>query len=201
MRIRIMLGIAAVGSTLGLAAPAAHAFGVANNCTTPTSGSGTTLSSNQPCWVAGVYNDDYTGMSDISYAGPPAQQSGGHPFTGVTDFTVAGTSPAVNGIRVDITPGEYSNPLATPKCTDAQLAASNCPNNTQVGIVRLQASLGVLPVYAVYSVYNMPLESSNCPNTASVEYVSDYSFYVPATVKSVTPVNGWPPDCCAGGPA
>jgi hypothetical protein len=135
-------------------------------------------------------------MNDISYAGPPAQQSGGHPFTGVTDFTVAGTSPAVNDIRVDITPGEYSNPLATPKCTDSQLAGGSCPNNTQLGIVRLQASLTGLPVYAVYSVYNMPLESSNCPNTASVEYVSDYSFYVPVTKQRVNicgSINKQPP--------
>lgn len=196
MRVRIMLGIAAVGGTLGLAAPAAHAFGVANNCTTPTSGSGTTLSPNQPCWVAGVYNDDYSGMQDIKYIGPPAQASGGHPFTGVTDFTVSGPSPAVTTVRVDIPPGLVSNPLATPKCNDTALAAGSCPGNTQLGIVRLQASLSGLPIFAVEDVYNMPLESSFCPNTSSIEYISDYSFYVSATKQRVDicgSVNKQPP--------
>ena len=103
MRVRMMLAVTVVGAALGLAAPAAHAFGVANNCTRPTTG--TTLTTNQPCWVAGVYNDSYTGMTDVAYIGAPAQQSGGHPFTGVTDFTVASTSPAVSNIRVDVPPG------------------------------------------------------------------------------------------------
>jgi hypothetical protein len=182
MRVRMMLGIAAVGTTLGFAAPAAHAFGVANNCTTPTSGGGTTLSPNQPCWVAGVYNDDYTGMTDTQYVGPPAQMSGGHPFTGVTDFIVSSPTPAVSGVRVDVPPGLVSNPRATPKCTDAQLASSTCPNNTQLGIVRLEVSGGI---FAVESVYNMPLESSFCPNHAGVEYVSDFAFYVAATHSRV----------------
>jgi hypothetical protein len=191
-----MLVIAAVGGSLALGAPAAHAFGVANNCTTPTDGSGTTLSPNQPCWVAGVYNNDYTGMNDIQYIGPPAQVSGGHPFTGVTDFTVSGASPAVSTVRVDIPPGLVSNPLATPKCTDGQLTSQSCPNNTQLGIVRLQASLAGLPVFAVEDVYNMPLESSFCPNTAAVQYVSDYSFYVKTTNQRVDicgSVNRQPP--------
>ena len=67
-----------VGAALGIAAPAAHAaFGVANSCVNPV---------NTSCWVAGLYNHDYTGMNDHDYLGPPAQQSGGHPFIGVTDF-------------------------------------------------------------------------------------------------------------------
>jgi len=180
MRVRMMLSVAVVGTTLALAAPAAHAFGVANNCTTPTSGGGTTLSPNQPCWVAGVYNDDYTGMSDIHYTGPPAQVSGGHPFTGVTDFTMSGPSPAVSTVRVDVPPGLDSNPLATPKCSDAALTAGTCPGNTQLGIVKLQASLSGLPTFAIEDVYSMPLESSSCPNSAAVQYVSDWAFYVSA---------------------
>ena len=180
MRLRITLAIAAASSSLALAAPAAHAFGVANNCTTPTSGSGTTLSMNQPCWVAGVYNDDYTGMSDIAYTGAPAQVSGGHPFTGVTDFTVSGPSPAVTTIRVDIPPGEVSDPQATPKCADAQLTAGSCPGNSQLGIVKLTASLSGLSIYAIESVYNMTVGPTACPG-----YVSDYAFYVATTKQRV----------------
>jgi hypothetical protein len=163
-----MLAIAAVGGTLGLAAPAAHAFGVAQNCTRPTTG--TTLTPNEPCWVAGVYNDDYTGMTDIKYIGAPAQQSGGHPFTGVTDFIVGSTSPAVGNIRVDIPPGLVSNPLATPKCSDSALMSNGCPNNTQLGIVKLEANLG-LNIFVGSSVYNMNVESTHCNG-----YVSDYAF-------------------------
>jgi hypothetical protein len=172
MRVRVTLAIAAAGAALGFVAPAAHAqFGVAQNCTRPTTGTNT--APNQPCWQAGVYNDDYTGMADLNYIGPPAQVSGDHPFTGVTDFTVASTSPAVSGVRVDIPPGLVSNPQATPKCTDAQLTSQSCPGNTQLGIVKLVASLAGLPIPDGESVYNMPTESSHCSG-----YVSDYSFYV-----------------------
>jgi hypothetical protein len=169
----MMLAVAAVGGALGLAAPAAHAFGVAQNCTRPTTG--TTLTPNEPCWVAGVYNDDYTGMTDLNYIGAPAQVSGGHPFTGVTDFTVASTTPPVSNVRVDIPPGLVSNPLATPKCSDSQLTSNSCPNNTQLGIVKLEAALGPVNVFVGASVYNMPTESSHCSG-----YVSDYSFNAPA---------------------
>lgn len=170
MRLRITLVIAAASASLALAAPAAHAFGVANNCTRPTTG--TTLTPNQPCWVAGVYNDDYTGMTDTKYIGAPAQVSGDHPFTGVTDFTVSGTSPAVSNIRVDIPPGLVSNPLATPKCSDSALASGTCPANTQLGIVKLEANL-VINVFAGASVYNMNVSASHCNG-----YVSDYAFFV-----------------------
>jgi hypothetical protein len=168
MRIRIMLSIAAAAGTLGLAVPSAHAFGVAQNCTRPTTG--TTLTPNEPCWVAGVYNDDYTGMTDLNYTGAPAQQSGGHPFTGVTDFIVGSTSPAVSNIRVDIPPGLVSNPRATPKCSDSALTSNSCPNNTQLGIVKLEANLG-LNIFVGSSVYNMSVESNHCSG-----YVSDYAF-------------------------
>jgi hypothetical protein len=184
MRVRITLATLVAGLTVGLAAPAAQAqLTIANNCTTPTSGGGTTLSPNQPCWVAGVYNDQYTNMQDTNYVGPPAQESGGHAFTGVTDFTVGNTAGDPDGtvkdIRVDVPPGLVSNPLATPKCNDAALTAGTCPANTQLGIVRLEAFLGV-PLYAGASVYNMPVESSTCPG-----YVSDFAFYVAASKARV----------------
>jgi hypothetical protein len=148
------------------------------------------LSPNQPCWVAGVYNGDYSGTTDIDYIGPPAQASGGHPFVGVTDFTMATTSPAVSSIRVVIPPGLVSNPLATPKCADAELTAGACPTNTQLGIVKLEASDMGLPVYAIEDVYNMPVESE-CSG-----YVSDYAFYVSLTKERVDicgSVNKQPP--------
>ena len=198
MRLRITLAAVVAGMALG-AAPVAHAqLTVANNCTTPTTG--TMTAPNRPCWVAGVYNDDYSGPSDVDYIGPPAQASGGHPFVGVTAFTVGNTLGMPDGtvanIRVVVPPGVVSDPLATPKCSDAQLTAGSCPANTQLGIVNLEAAVGALDIYAGASVYNMPLESSFCPNTASVEYVSDYSFYVARTQQRVDicgSVNKQPP--------
>ena len=197
-RLRVTLGAVVAGMAFG-AAPAAHAqLTVANTCTTPTTG--TMTAPNRPCWIAGVYNDDYSGPSDIAYIGAPAQASGGHPFVGVTSFTVGNTLGMPDGtvadIRVVVPPGVVSDPLATPKCSDAQLTAGSCPANTQVGIVNLEAALAALDIYAGASVYNMPLESSFCPNTASVEYVSDYSFYVAATKERVDicgSVNKQPP--------
>lgn len=177
MRARITLALAVAGAALGITAPAASAaLSVANNCTTP---GGTT------CWVAGVYNGDYTGMNDRNYLGAPAQQSGGHPFVGVTDFTVATTGGVPNGvvssIRVDVPPGLDSNPQATPKCTDAQLTTSSCPANTQLGIVKLAAYAGLpVPIYVGASVYNLPPESANCSG-----YASDYAFYVAALKERV----------------
>jgi hypothetical protein len=176
MRARIWLALAVSGVALGLvpSVASAQAFGVANNCTTPTGTS---------CWVAGVYNGDYTGMNDRNYLGAPAQQSGGHPFVGVTDFTVATTNGVPDGtvssIRVDVPGGLVSNPQATPKCTDAQLSSSACPADTQLGIVELEAYEG-LDVSVGASVYNMTPESSNCSG-----YVSDYAFYVAALKERV----------------
>ena len=164
-----------VGAALGIAAPVAHAaFGVANNCVNPV---------NTSCWVAGLYNHDYTGMNDHDYLGPPAQQSGGHPFIGVTDFQVNTTASGepdgtVKNVRVDIPPGLISDPQAVPHCSDSALSTDSCPNATQLGIVELEAweSLGPIgqQVYVGTSVYNLSPEAGHCSG-----YVSDYAFNTP----------------------
>jgi hypothetical protein len=164
-----------VGAALAVAAPVAHAaFGVANNCLNPV---------NTSCWVAGLYNQDYTGMNDHDYLGPPAQRSGGHPFIGVTDFqvnTIASGEPdgTVKNVRVDIPPGLISDPQAVPHCTDSALSTDSCPNATQLGIVELQAWESVGPigeqVYVGTSVYNLSPEAGHCSG-----YVSDYAFNTP----------------------
>jgi hypothetical protein len=179
MRLRITAVL--IGMALGAAAPAAHAqLTVANNCTTPTTGTNT--APNRPCWIGGIYNDAYTGPNDVDYIGPPAQVVGGHPFTGVTEFIVGNTAGMPDGtvkdVRVVIPPGLVSDPLATPTCSDAQLTAGTCPANTQLGIVKLEAFLGV-DLYVGASVYNMPVESQ-CSG-----YVSDYAFYVAFTKERI----------------
>lgn len=161
--------------------PAASKFGVQPGCKTPLG--------IKPCWVAGVYNHDYTGMNDRQYKGPPAQASGGHPFVGVTDFIVANTTNSagatvpngtVKNIRVDVPPGVVSNPQATPKCPESDLSSGNCPPNTQVGTVELEVySAVVVPAggdaYVGESVYNVAPGAGHCP---PAKYVSDYAFYV-----------------------
>src|SRR6478735_10595641 len=145
-----------VGAALGIAAPVAHAaFGVANTCVNPV---------NSSCFVACLYYHDYTGMNDHYYLGPPAQQSGGHPFIGVTDFQVNTTASGepdgtVKNVRVDIPPGLISDPQAVPRCSDSALSTNSCPNATQLGIVELEAweSLGPVgqQVFVGTSVYNL----------------------------------------------
>lgn len=161
-----LIGVVAAG-LLWITAPAANAaFGVADNCPNPV---------NTTCWVAGLYNHDYTGMNDRDYIGAPAQESGGHPFVGVTDFQVNRVPDGtVKNIRVDVPPGLISNPRAVPVCSDSALSSGTCPDGTQLGVVALQASLSGIPVYVGESVYNMPVETGHCAG-----YVSDYAFQTP----------------------
>lgn len=158
---------------LAVSAPAAQAsFGVANDCPNPI---------NTQCWVAGIYNGDYTGMNDRDYLGPPTQDAGGHPFVGVTDFQVNQTSSngppdgIIKTIRVDLPQGLISNPQAVPKCTDSQFPS--CPTNTQLGIVELEAWESPLPVpiYVGTAVYNTPVEAAHCAG-----YLADYAFNTPS---------------------
>lgn len=153
---------------------AASTFGIQSGCKTPLGV--------KKCWVAGVYNDNYSGMNDRHYVGPPAQASGGHPFVGVTDFIVANTKTltgasqpngTVKTIRVDIPPGLVSNPQATPKCSESALTGGTCPSNTQVGVVQLEVFETAINAYVGESVYNLKPGSSHCAG-----YATDYSFYV-----------------------
>jgi hypothetical protein len=87
----------------------ASGFGIATGnpagqpggCTDPQMGTtaGTDITSdptqqNQICWVAGVYNHDYTGWSDTDYFSNAGDSTvpGGHPFVAVTDFEMATTN-------------------------------------------------------------------------------------------------------------
>lgn len=78
------------------------------------------------------------------------QTAGGRPPFGVTDFsfqTNGAGEPIGNAknLRIDIPQGLAPNFPAFATCTDAQLAASNCPGAAQIGVQRLTArgSVGV----------------------------------------------------------
>lgn len=147
-------------------AASAQGSGVADTCTTPTTGTNT--ATNQPCWVAGIYSGDYSGTNDTDYY----TQAGGHPYEGVTDFTVANSGGVptnnVSNIRVDIPPGLISDPQAVPQCTSSQFPS--CPANTQLGVVQLELyTLGSDQWFGA-SVYNMVPPAGK---------VSDYAFNIP----------------------
>lgn len=158
-----------LAGTVGLfLAPSALAQGptVAQTCTTPTTGTNT--APNQPCWVPGIYSGDYTGTSDTEYY----TQAAGHPYEGVTDFTVANTngvpSDDVTGVRVDLPPGLISDPQATPQCTSAEFPS--CPTSTQLGVVQLELYTSGTDQWFGASVYNMVPPAGK---------VSDFAFNIP----------------------
>jgi len=164
---RVSLIAAAIALGLFLApAAGAQGLGIAQTCTTPTTG--TKTAPNRPCWVAGIYSGDYTGTSDTDYY----TQAGGHPFEAVTDFTVANTNGVpdanVNNIRVDIPPGLISDPQATPQCTSAEFP--NCPTSTQLGVVQMELYTAATDQWFGASAYNMVPPAGK---------VSDYAFNIP----------------------
>ena len=142
MRRRSWLIALLAGMLLGVGAPAAHAYSVTS-------------------WTAGTYGGDYTGPSDTGYY----TQAGGHPFEGVTDFSLSTNGSTTQTVRVDLPPGLVSNPQGIPQCSDAQFPA--CPSDTQLGIVKLSVSLAGVTTYIGASVYNM---------VPAADQVSDFAF-------------------------
>ncbi len=163
------VSLIALAVALGLVlAPAAGAqgLGVAQTCTTPTTG--TKTAPDRPCWVAGIYSGEYTGTSDTDYY----TQAAGHPYEGVTDFTVANSNGVPNenvtNVRVDIPPGLISDPQATPQCTAAEFPS--CPSSTQLGVVQMELYTAGTDQWFGASVYNMVPPAGK---------VSDYAFNIP----------------------
>lgn len=106
-------------------------------------------------WRAQVYTD----ASETTVF----TQAGGHPYIGVTDFSLGNTSQADNvaTIRVDVPPGLVPNPTIYPRCTMAQLQLGNsCPTNSQIGTEQLTISTPAIPVPVTVKVplYNIEIE-------------------------------------------
>jgi len=118
---RILLAALLAGSVFAVAAPAAEAgFGVSK-------------------WEAATCSE--SGCKDS----PPTGlylQAAGHPDFGITDFGFNFTEALgvktpegnVKDVRVDLPQGLSVNPEATVQCTEAQLNASACPPESQVGV-------------------------------------------------------------------
>ncbi len=151
--------IAAVALTLGFAAlpaPAGAAFGISS-------------------FSAQVRNAD----SSL------ATQAGGHPFVGITSFTLNTVGGAPDGnvkdVRVDIPAGLVPNPQATPTCSDAAFAISACPPESQVGTEALTAYALLVPTTVTVPLYNMNAGPSN---------VADIAFSVPILAPRTDIIGG-----------
>jgi hypothetical protein len=83
-------------------------------------------------------------------------QAGGHPYKGITDFFLTGTTEDnVNNLRVDIPPGLVPNPDAFAKCSELQLAGNLCPVDAQIGFEEIVASLSGLTLSLRVPLYNI----------------------------------------------
>ncbi len=114
-------------------------------------------------WRAQVYDSNAT---------TPAQeidenvftQAGGHPYIGVTDFTIAGATADDNlaTVRVDVPAGLVPNPAIYPTCSMAQLELGNsCPTNTQIGTQQISITTPSIPVPVTIKVplYNIEIDT------------------------------------------
>ena len=147
-RMRRALVVAASVAGLCALAPAAHAaFGVSKF------DAGTCTKNTEP---AAQCTRDST--PDFWYS-----TAGGHPQWGITDFafTTTGalltrtTDGNVKDVHVDLPVGLSINPEATPQCTTAQLEASACPPDSEVGTNYITAIVAGADVPISTTVYNM----------------------------------------------
>jgi len=113
-------------------------------------------------WRAQVYDSDaVTEAQEID--SNVFTQAGGHPYIGVTDFSLTGATAADNAatIRVDVPPGLVPNPTIYPRCSLVQLQLGNsCPTNSQIGTEQLTISTPAIPVPVTIKVplYNVEIE-------------------------------------------
>ena len=118
-------------------------------------------------WRAQVYDSDATTEAAETDANV-FTQAGGHPYIGVTDFSLTGATGAdnVGTVRVDVPAGLVPNPAIAPTCTLVQLQLGNsCPTNSQIGTqqITILATLGppisaTLPVTVKVPLYNIEIE-------------------------------------------
>ena len=92
---------------------------------------------------------------------PSSKQGGGHPDLKITQaFSYSNTTDSVKDAFVRLQPGLLGNPQSAAFCTQAQFQADNCPADSTVGSVVIDALAYALPMIGVPStsngvVYNM----------------------------------------------
>ena len=116
-------------------------------------------------WRAQVYDSNAT-TEEQEIDANVFTQAGGHPYIGVTDFSVTGATADDNvaTIRVDVPPGLVPNPAIYPTCSLALLKLGNsCPTNSQIGTQRISIlatipSVATIPVTIKVPLYNIEIE-------------------------------------------
>jgi hypothetical protein len=111
-------------------------------------------------------------------------QAGGHPFIGVTDFTLSGTeTDNVKNVRVDVPPGLVPNPDHAPRCAMADLEHNDCPSEAQIGTEQLTVRVGVQPTTTTVTLkvplFNMEIED---------DQVSRFAFNPSAAAPLLSPL-------------
>ena len=99
------------------------------------------------------------------------EQAGGHPYVGVSDFTVntdetGAPEGGTRDIHLDVPAGLMSNPEALPRCTDAQLETFTCPPETQLGTEELTIRRGPTTIQLKVPLYNMTTADMPDPQVA-----------------------------------
>jgi hypothetical protein len=83
-------------------------------------------------------------------------QAGGHPYKGIVDFTLTGTTEDnVENLRVDIPAGLMPNPNQFAKCSEAALENGLCPIDSQIGTEEITISLSGITANLLLPLYNI----------------------------------------------
>jgi hypothetical protein len=125
-------------------------------------------------WIAQVFgtDDEIFDVASQTYGLPGIyDQAGGHPWKGITDFTMRvdpGTGDPQGGnpanVRVDVPVGLVPNPTLFPRCPRVMFDAGSCPPDTQIGIEELTIKEGSIVAQARVPLYNVEI----APNEVSL---------------------------------
>ena len=124
------------------------------------------------------------------------EQAGGHPYVGITDFTVntdetGAPEGGTRNIHLDVPAGLMSNPEALPRCTDAQLETFTCPPESQLGTEELTVRLGPTTIQLKVPLYNMT--TADMPNPQVARFA-----FNPAQAATIPGLAGISPTLAAG---
>jgi len=120
----------------------------------------------QDDWIAQVFGSDtevFDVATDTYGEDGIYDQAGGHPWKGITDFTMRvdgdgnpqGGNPA--NVRVDVPPGLVPNPTLTPRCPQAVFLAGGCLSDTQIGIEEIEIKEGPVVARVQVPLYNLEI--------------------------------------------
>ena len=197
------LAAVAVLALLALAAPAQAQFGVVRNADPFQDG-----------WIAQSFADDarlttdaYSNTGGDKHDPYPVagtgtgvyELAGGHPFIGVTDFTLRRDDP--NGpptggnpesVRVDIPRGLVPNPGAFTRCTDEQLSTASCPLSSQIGTQQMTVYIEDLAALVGDITLEVPLYNLTPLNNPAVRRALTYASDRDLLIRNVLDGNGVP---------